>query len=998
MANVDLGTFTFDAQAVDEQLSKLRTQMALLRDERKKYGDQEKDFNKIIDATIKTQEELVATGKEESDEMKVATKLLKELQAERQKVFNKNKELSAQQSKLNKEYREASSLINSLTDAEGNRVTSVEAINVALNKEVKSIADARASNKELLALRNQLDIADENNAESLAELNAALDKNNAFIKENVSAYEQQKIGIGDYQTAIENALGGTKLFGVGLNDVKNTFQNFSPILKTIQGELTGIKDSFKQATAGTQGFSKAQKAMAVTTAATSGALKLLRVALIATGIGAIVVVLGSLIAFLASTQKGIDLVTSVTRPLSAVFGTLVGILQEVGEFLFEAFSNPQKTIKEVYDFVKNNVIAQFKALAKILEGIFTMDFGLLKEGFSDLADNATKNINLIAGAVGKIGDRLAEAYARGQEVDRLMKDLAKSEAGFITSQAQLKENLKQQNLIAEDQTKTLAEREAAAKRSIEIAREVNNMQRERLEIERQILELNTQNNDTSDAEKAEIARKIAEINEANAQMLEIETTQQNKLNAIRKEAAAKALEAVKAQQDAAIKANEEALNLFIAEQGFRKKSSEEQLEIARETRDREIEILEQELEYKRISREAYLAEVLNIQNEYLQTERDLVIENAEIERDLILRNIEQRANDYAEFTDERLAIERARIEDTLLAEQEFAELQLEQGIINQEEFNNQIFELKEEARLREQEAQLAYDEANKERLLIDEENRRILAEQKYTDEFELKKFQLEQQRLAEVAEAEKTGADVTLINKKYAKQQEDIERLKNENKIQLASQAFGHLATIFGKETAAGKAAAIAQTTIDTISSAVSSYNSLSGIPIVGPALGAVAAAAALASGYANVKKIVSTPKPQAPKAERGMRVPRWGTLLKGRSHKQGGIPIEAEGGEAIINKRSTSMFPGLLSAINVAGGGIPLAARGAVVGNVASRNTNIQSRLLNDVNNSAMSEMVAEAVREGAMEGSLVGSQQGSQSGLIGLSENREVQRNSAF
>ncbi|HSH24214.1 MAG TPA: hypothetical protein VLA13_01550, partial [Massilibacterium sp.] len=141
-----------------------------------------------------------------------------------------------------------------------------------------------------------------------------------------------------------------------------------------------------------------------------------------------------------------------------------------------------------------------------------------------------------------------------------------------------------------------------------------------------------------------------------------------------------------------------------------------------------------------------------------------------------------------------------------------------------------------------------------------------------------------------------------------------------------------------------------------------------------------------------------STKAPTVGRAERGMRVPRWGTLLKGRSHKQGGIPIEAEGGEAIINKKSTSMFPGLLSAINVAGGGIPLAARGAVVGNVASRSANIQSRLLNDVNDKAMAETVANAVREGAMEGSMVGSQQGSQSGLIGLSENREVQRNSAF
>lgn len=998
MANIDLGTYSFDAQTVDDQLSKLRTQMALLRDERKKYGDQEKDFNKIIDATIKTQEELVATGKKDSEEMKVTTKLLKELQAERQKVFNKNKDLSAQQSKLNSEYKEASSLINSLTDAEGNRITSVEAINVALNREVKSIADARASNKELLALRNQIDIADENNAKSLAELNGALDKNNKFIKENVSAYEQQKIGIGDYQTAIENALGGTKLFGVGINDVKNTFNQFAPVLKIIQTELTSIKTSFQAATQSTQGFSAAQKAMAVTTAATSGALKILRIALISTGIGAIVVVLGSLIAFLSSTQKGIDLVTSVTRPLQAVFGTLIGILQEVGEFLFEAFANPQKTIKEVYDFVKNNVIAQFKAFGKILEGIFTLDFGLLKEGFSDLAANAQKNLDLIAGAAGKIGDRLAEAYARGQEVDRLMKQLSRSEADFITNQAQLRENLKQQNLIAEDQTKTLAEREAAAAKSIDIAKEVNGLQRERLEIERQILELNAQNNDTSDKERAEIAQKIADINEANAQLLEIETTQQNKLNGIRKEAAAKALEALKKQQDDAIKANQEALDYFIAEQGFRKKSSEEQLEIARETRDREIEILEQELEYKRISREQYLTGVTNLQNEYLQTERDLIIENAEIERDLLLQNIEQLKTDYAAFTDEKLAIDFAASQDRLTAEQEFAELQLEQGIINQEEFDNQIFQLKEEARLREQEAQLAYDEANKERLLIDEENNRLISEQKFKDEFELKKFQLEQQRLAEIKAAEKTGADVTLINKKYAEQRKEIDRLQQENKIQLASDAFSNIAAILGKESAVGKAVAIAQTTIDTYKSATAAYSALAGITIVGPVLGALAAAAAVAAGLSNVKKIASQKAPTASRAERGMRVPRWGTLLRGKSHKQGGIPIEAEGGEAIINKKSTSMFPGLLSAINVAGGGIPLAARGAVVGNVASSNANIQSRILTDANNSAMSEMVADAVRQGAMEGSMVGSQQGSQDGLIGLSENREVQRNSAF
>lgn len=55
------------------------------------------------------------------------------------------------------------------------------------------------------------------------------------------------------------------------------------------------------------------------------------------------------------------------------------------------------------------------------------------------------------------------------------------------------------------------------------------------------------------------------------------------------------------------------------------------------------------------------------------------------------------------------------------------------------------------------------------------------------------------------------------------------------------------------------------------------------------------------------------------------------GGLLTGSSHDQGGISVsvggsrvvEAEGGEAIINKRSTQMFTPLLSAINEAGGGV---------------------------------------------------------------------------
>ena len=55
------------------------------------------------------------------------------------------------------------------------------------------------------------------------------------------------------------------------------------------------------------------------------------------------------------------------------------------------------------------------------------------------------------------------------------------------------------------------------------------------------------------------------------------------------------------------------------------------------------------------------------------------------------------------------------------------------------------------------------------------------------------------------------------------------------------------------------KAAGIAQALIDTYSSATAAYNSLVGVPVIGPALGIAAAAAAVTGGLLNVKQIQAT-------------------------------------------------------------------------------------------------------------------------------------------
>jgi len=125
----------------------------------------------------------------------------------------------------------------------------------------------------------------------------------------------------------------------------------------------------------------------------------------------------------------------------------------------------------------------------------------------------------------------------------------------------------------------------------------------------------------------------------------------------------------------------------------------------------------------------------------------------------------------------------------------------------------------------------------------------------------------------------------------------------------------------------------IAQAIIGTLQGAVQAYQSLAVIPVVGPALGAVAAAAALVFGYKQVDLIKKTTY-QSPVALADSETPSAttktnygrnyakGGMIGGKRHAEGGTLIEAEKGEAIMTRGAVTMFAPLLSMMNQAGGG----------------------------------------------------------------------------
>ena len=124
----------------------------------------------------------------------------------------------------------------------------------------------------------------------------------------------------------------------------------------------------------------------------------------------------------------------------------------------------------------------------------------------------------------------------------------------------------------------------------------------------------------------------------------------------------------------------------------------------------------------------------------------------------------------------------------------------------------------------------------------------------------------EQERLiteaTNISEEERTA--LLKANKEARVKIGEEEAAAKQKALQSMSSGLKTAATLLGESTAAGKAAAIAATTIDTIQSGVSAFKGMvSAVPgPVGIALGAVAAAGALASGYASVKKILAVKTP----------------------------------------------------------------------------------------------------------------------------------------
>jgi hypothetical protein len=859
-------------------------------------------------------------------------------------AFTKNQ---VELARLQSSYNAQKSVVTQLKTAQDSFATATAAVTSAIEKENTSIAEARANNTQLLALRNQINIKTAEGQAALASINGKLDQNNAFIKENVSGYEKQKIGIGDYSRAITESVQALGYQGAELRNVKALLEKSSGIWSALKGEVKAGADQIKNSAAATDGMSTAQKALSIATGVGTGAMRIFAVALAATGIGLITAAIALLIGYF----KTFDPLVDKLEQAMAGFGAAVRVVQRtLGDFLTgitsvgDAFTKLGNFIAHPIDSLKKLGNEMNKAASEAAK---------LKEAQQELAD---------AQAIQEVSN--AKALQQYAELILKSKNRTLSEQERIAA-------LKQAEAI---ETKNFKERTDLANKdlaqSVEAARikgglldnEVKNLERLGTAYAINLLNRGKITQEEVDAiQKAELA-KIA-IQDESTKRLEKNQNAQDKLNedaqAAREKAAQKAREAAKKEADerakiidAAIQKTKSEIDIYIQSQGIRKKSLSDELDFEESVMQKRLELLKQEFEAKKKTEEAYQAESLQLKNDFAKKQVDLVIANADAELKAFLATNKTLIDKNKFANDELVAQELDRLNRVSEAEAANATTRLENGTINEEQYQAAIkaiddtYEANKQAVLEEKQI------ADAEKAAIDLENKAIATE----SEFQLQLSNLERKRQNEVAAATKTGADVSLINAKFSKAEIEMKRTQENSKLQMISGTLETAKGLFKENTVAYKAIAIAQATINTYQAATQAY--LAGLSVGGPTglvLGPVMAGVAIAAGVANVAKIAGV------KFADGGQVPK---LSDGVINNGSNIIPQSNGddtlayvkqGEVILNKRQQAAAGGKMFFRSI---GVPGFAGGGLVGG----NSNLGSQGGQKIDIDLLADKIAQA------------------------------------
>lgn len=439
-----------------------------------------------------------------------------------------------------------------------------------------------------------------NNAEVGGVLLASIEKYDKQLKELDKSMGVNNRNVGNYSEAVQDAISKTGLFSREMALLKKA------------------KDIYKAgstgATIATQSFGKA---------------------LIATGIGAIIVLLGSLITFLTSTQRGMDLLAKATDGVATFVGVFIDALSTLGEQLVD------------------NIIPLLKGLGNIILGITTLDITRLKDGFDGVSESLS-NINGIS-----IAEVTKEAIKASAEAFRLrgeLQELDKAQARLDVTRAQSVEKQEALRELSQDETKSMKERMEASAQLFELE---NALEEKSIALLEKRLAITKEQNNLTKSTEADLQKERdleIEIANTRAQASARRRRFEKEAQALRNKAQAEFKAQAKEREDAENKLADAVFNL-------------EKSRLKRATDRNKAVVDDEKLSYD--DRLSNLEQYLENSEELIILQRDKELANADL-----LKEDRIRIEEEAQAELDALRVEGAKLSEKILLDQLTKEEQL----------------------------------------------------------------------------------------------------------------------------------------------------------------------------------------------------------------------------------------------------------------------------------------------------------------------------------
>ena len=192
--------------------------------------------------------------------------------------------------------------------------------------------------------------------------------------------------------------------------VKSVDKLDKSLVKTTKdsGNLNGAVGGLDNATGGL--ITKFKGLGVGLTGITSG-FKTMRLAIISTGIGALVLGISALAAAFSGAESGQNKFAKIMSVIGALTGNLVDLLADLGEGLIEAFENPQEAMQSFFNFFKDTIVTSFKGFLNLIPNIGKAVEQLFKGNFREAGKIAIDSVGKIVLGVDSITDSTERAAA-----------------------------------------------------------------------------------------------------------------------------------------------------------------------------------------------------------------------------------------------------------------------------------------------------------------------------------------------------------------------------------------------------------------------------------------------------------------------------------------------------------------------------------------------------------------------------------------------------------